>query len=213
MDRSKKESTMARFKKEFTKGLIISNPVFVLVLGLCPTLAVSTSIDNALGMTLAVLIVLLGSNIIISAIGKFVPNITRIPIFIVIIATLVTVVNLLFHANLPDTYESLGIFLPLVVVNCIILGRAEAFASKNSVVYSIADALGITVGFMLALLMLSFIRQVLGTGSLTAFGIHCFTLPVLGEHPISIFILPAGAFLVIGLLMALFKRTGVIKND
>jgi electron transport complex protein RnfE len=204
---------MGKFAKEFAKGIIITNPVFVLVLGLCPTLAISTSIDNALGMTLAVLIVLLGSNIIIAAIRNYVPNITRIPIFIVIIATLVTVVNLIFHAYLPDTYEALGIFLPLVVVNCIILGRAEAFASKQSVVHSIADALGITVGFMIALLMISFIRQVLGTGSLSVFGIDFFTLPVLGERPIAIFILPYGAFMVIGLLMGLFRRTGVMKSE
>jgi electron transport complex protein RnfE len=204
---------MGKFGKEFAKGIIITNPVFVLVLGLCPTLAISTSIDNALGMTLAVLIVLLGSNILIAAIRKYVPNITRIPIFIVIIATLVTVVNLIFHAYLPDTYEALGIYLPLVVVNCIILGRAEAFASKHTVVHSIADALGITVGFMLALLMISCIRQVLGTGGLSVFGIDLFTLPVLGEHPIAIFILPYGAFLVIGLLMGLFRRTGVMKSE
>jgi electron transport complex protein RnfE len=203
---------MGKFGKEFAKGIIITNPVFVLVLGLCPTLAISTSIDNALGMTLAVLIVLLGSNIIIAAIRNYVPNITRIPIFIVIIATLVTVVNLIFHAYLPATYEALGIYLPLVVVNCIILGRAEAFASKHTVAHSIADALGMTVGFMLALLMISFIRQVLGTGSLSVFGVDLFTLPVLGEHPIAIFILPYGAFIVIGLLMGLFRRTGVMKE-
>jgi len=204
---------MGRFGKEFTKGIILSNPVFVLVLGLCPALAISTSIDNALGMTLAVLIVLLGSNIIIAAIRGVVPNIMRIPIFIVIIATLVTAVNLIFHAYLPDTYESLGIFLPLVVVNCIILARAEAFASKNSISNSVADALGITVGFMLALLLISFIRQILGTGNLTVFGFDLFTLPVLGEHPIAAFILPYGAFIVIGLLMALFRRTGVMKSE
>jgi electron transport complex protein RnfE len=203
---------MGKFGKEFAKGIIITNPVFVLVLGLCPTLAISTSIDNALGMTLAVLIVLLGSNILIAAIRNYVPNITRIPIFIVIIATLVTVVNLIFHAYLPDTYKALGIYLPLVVVNCIILGRAEAFASKHTVVQSIADALGMTVGFMTALLMISFIRQVLGTGSLSVFGVDLFTLPVLGEHPIAIFILPYGAFIVIGLLMGLFRRTGVMKE-
>ncbi len=204
---------MGKFGKEFAKGLILSNPVFVLALGLCPTLAISTSIDNALGMTLAVLIVLLGANIIIAAIRKIVPNIMRIPIFIVIIATLVTAVNLIFHAYLPDTYESLGIFLPLVVVNCIILGRAEAFASKNPVLHSIADALGITIGFMLALLMISFIRQVLGTGNLTVFGFDFGTLPVLGEHPMAIFVLPYGAFLVIGLIMAIFRWKGVMKGD
>jgi len=203
---------MGKFGKEFAKGLIISNPVFVLALGLCPVLAISTSIDNALGMTLAVLIVLLGANVIISLIRRFVPSITRIPIFIVIIATLVTVVNLIFHARFPDLYESLGIFLPLIVVNCIILGRAEAFASKNPILDSIADALGITVGFMLALLIISFLRQILGTGNLAVFGIHFFDLPVLKEHPIVIFILPPGAFLLIGLIMALFRRTGVMKE-
>ena len=203
---------MRKFGKEFAKGIIITNPVFVLVLGLCPTLAISTSIDNALGMTLGVLIVLLGSNTIIAAIGRFVPNITRIPIFIVVIATLTTIVNLLFHANLPDIYQALGIYLPLIVVNCIVLGRAEAFASKNPVLHSIADALGMTVGFMLALLMISFSRQLLGTGNISAFGINLFTLPVLGEHPIAIFILPYGAFLIIALLLALFRRTGVMKD-
>jgi electron transport complex protein RnfE len=203
---------MGKFGKEFVKGLIITNPVFVLVLGLCPTLAISTSVGNALGMSLGVVIVLLGSNAIISAIRKFIPNIVRIPIFIVIIATMVTIVNLIFHANFPDLYESLGIYLPLIVVNCIVLGRAEAFASKNPIVHAIADALGMAVGFMLALLMISSIRQTLGTGSLSVFGFHFFTLPVLGKHPITIFILPYGAFLVIALLMALFRRTGVMKK-
>lgn len=204
---------MGRFGKEFTKGLIISNPVFVLALGLCPTLAISTSIDNALGMSLGVLIVLLGSNIIIAAVRNFVPTITRIPIFIVIIATLVTVVSLIFHAFLPSTYEALGIYLPLITVNCIILGRAEAFASKNPMSASIADALGITVGFMLALLLISFIRQILGTGSLDVFGMHLFTLPGLGEHPITIFVLPYGAFLVIGVIMGILRWKGVMKGE
>lgn len=203
---------MGKFGKEFIKGLIITNPVFVIVLGLCPLLAISTSVDNALGMSLAVLIVLLGSNAIIAAIRRFVPNIVRIPIFIVVIATMVTIVNLIFHANFPDLYESLGIYLPLVVVNCIVLARAEAFASKNPIVHSIADALGMSVGFMLALLMISFLRQVPGTGSLSVFGFHFFTLPVLGENPIAIFILPYGAFLVIALLMVIFRRTGVLKK-
>jgi electron transport complex protein RnfE len=203
---------MGKFVKEFIKGLIITNPVFVLVLGLCPLLAISTSVDNALGMSLAVFIVLMGSNVIIAAIRRFIPNIVRIPIFIVIIATMVTIVNLTFHANFPDLYESLGIYLPLVVVNCIVLGRAEAFASKNPIPYAVADALGMSVGFMLALLMISFLRQVPGTGSLSVFGFHFFTLPVLGEHPITIFILPYGAFLVIALLMAIFRRAGLIEK-
>ena len=204
---------MGTLMKEFVKGIIITNPVFILALGLCPALAISTSLDNALGMTGGVLMVLLGSNIIISLIRKAVPNIVRIPTFIVIIATFVTIVTLVFHAYLPDLYESLGIFLPLIVVNCIILCRAEAFASKNPILASIADALGITVGFMLALLMISFLRQMLGTGSLSIFGVHLFTLPVLGEDPMIIFILPPGAFLVIALLLALFRRMGVMKGE
>lgn len=204
---------MGRFGKEFAKGIVISNPVFILALGLCPTLAVTTSLDNALGMSVGVAVVLLGSNIIISAIRKIVPIIIRIPIFIVIIATFVTIVNLMFHAYVPSLYESLGIYLPLTVVNCIILGRAEAFASKNPMVYSIADALGITIGFMLALLIISFLRQVLGTGSLSVFGVNLFTLPVLGEQPMVMFILPPGAFLVIALLLALFRRMGVMKSE
>ncbi|MCD6358420.1 MAG: electron transport complex subunit RsxE [Dehalococcoidia bacterium] len=202
---------MTRWRKDFLKGIIVSNPVFVLVLGLCPTLAISTSIDNALGMTMGVTIVLLGSNIIISAIRKIIPNSVRIPVFIVIIASFVTIVSLTFQAYFPDIYESLGIFLPLIVVNCIVLGRAEVFASKNSVFYSIADALGVAIGFMLALLIISFIRQLLGTGALTIFGNELFSLPGLVEHPLSIFIQAPGAFLVIALLMALFKHTGVIE--
>jgi electron transport complex protein RnfE len=203
---------MRAFGKEFLKGLIITNPVFVLVLGLCPLLAISTSLDNAFGMTLGVLIVLVTSNTLIAAIRKFIPNIVRIPIFIVIIATMVTIVNLIFHANFPDLYKSLGIYLPLIVVNCIVLGRAEAFAQKNPVVLSIADALGMTLGFMLALLMIAFSRQLLGTGNISVFGINFFTLPVLGKHPIAMFIFPQGAFLIIALLLALFRRTGVMKG-
>ena len=202
---------MGIWRKEFLKGIIASNPVFVLVLGLCPVLAVSTSIDNALGMSMGVAIVLLGSNIIISAIRKLVPSTVRIPVFIVVIATFVTIVNLLFQAYLPALYESLGIFLPLIVVNCIVLGRAEAFASKKSVLDSIADALGITIGFMLALIIISFIRQLLGTGVLIVFGKELLSLPGLADYPMALFILPPGAFLVIALLLALFRRTGVME--
>ena len=204
---------MGKFWKEFAKGIIISNPLFVLALGFCPALAVSTSVDNAIGMSVGVLFVLLGSNLIISAIRKAVPNIVRIPVFIVIIATFVTVVNLVFHAYVPSLYESLGIYLPLIVVNCIILGRAEAFASKNPVTSSIADALGVSIGFLLALLIISFLRELLGTGSLSLFGVDLFTLPVLGENPMTIFILPPGAFLVMALLLALFRRMGVMKSE
>ncbi len=203
---------MDKFRKHFIAGLIVANPIFVLALGLCPTLAVSVTIDNGLVMSGAVVFVLVASCIVISTIRKFVPNMVRMPIFIVIIATFVTIIGLTIQAYLPAFHESLGLFLPLIVVNCIILGRAEAFASKNPVISSIADALGVGVGFMLALVTISFFRELFGTGSLSVLGVDLFTLPVLGEHPISLFILPPGAFLVIGLLLALFRRTGVIKE-
>ena len=196
-----------------SKGIIISNPIFVLALGFCPALAVSTSVDNAIGMSVGVLFVLLGSNIIVSLIRKWVPNMVRIPVFIVIIATFVTVINLVFHAYVPALYESLGIYLPLIVVNCIILGRAEAYASKNPVTGSIADALGVSIGFFLALFLIAFLREILGTGSLSLFGTHLFTLPVLGDNPMTLFILPPGAFLIMALLLALLRKMGVIKYE
>ncbi len=208
----REETKTRKFWIEFAKGIIISNPVFVLALGLCPALAVTVSLDNALGMSAGVLFVLLGSNIIISLIRKMVPNMVRIPVYIVIIATFVTIIGLVFEAYVPSVYDSLGIYLPLIVVNCIILGRAEAFASRSRVLYSIADALGAGVGFMLALVLISLFRQTLGTGGLSVFGVELFTLPVLGDHPMLFFILPPGAFLVIGLLLALFRQLGVLKQ-
>ena len=208
-----KQSRGAVFWKELVKGLVISNPVFILTLGLCPVLAVTNSIDNALGMGAGVIFVLLCSNIIISAIRKVIPALVRIPVFIVIIATFVTILSLVFEAYLPPLHESLGIYLSLIVVNCIILGRAEVFASKNNVLFSIADAIGIGLGFTIALLMIALFREILGTGSLSVFGFNLFSIPVLSEHPMTFFISPPGAFLVIGLLMALFRWIGVIKNE
>jgi len=199
--------------KEFAKGIIVSNPIFVIVLGLCPSLAVSTSLDNALGMGAAVIFVLLGSNIIISLIRKAVPNIVRIPVFIVIIATFVTIVDLTMKAFSPSLSKSLGIFVPLIVVNCIILGRAEAFASRNSVLNSIMDALGMGVGFTLALFIISFFRQLLGTGKITIFGFEILRLPVISQHPFTVFILPPGAFLIIAFLLGIFRYTGVLPNE
>lgn len=208
------EPTMGkRFWNEFIKGLVITNPVFVLVLGLCPTLAVTSSIDNALGMGAGVIFVLLGSNIIVSLIRKITPVIVRIPVFIVVIATFVTVLSLLFEAYIPPLYESLGIYLALIVVNCIILGRAEAFASKNPVILSIADAFGIGLGFTVALLLVSLFREMLGTGGLSIFGLQLFSIPVLSETPLSFFIMPPGAFLVLGLLLALFRWLGLLKGE
>ena len=205
--------TAKKFWLEFAKGIVITNPVFVLVLGLCPTLAVSNSLNNALGMSAGVIFVLLGSNIIISLLRKITPNLVRIPVFIVVIATFVTILSLVFEAYLPPLYESLGIYLPLIVVNCIILGRAEVFASKNSVVLSIADAFGIGFGFTISLIIVAFFRELLGTGGLEVFGKQLFSIPVLAESPMSVFIMPPGAFIVMGLLLALFRMIGVLKNE
>jgi len=207
------ERNSRRFWKELAKGIIISNPVFILTLGLCPVLAVTNSITNALGMSAGVIFVLLCSNIIIASIRKEIPPLVRIPVFIVIIATFVTILSLLFEAYFPPLHKSLGIYLPLIVVNCIILGRAEAFASKNSVMLSMADALGIGFGFTIALIMISFFRETLGTGGLEIFGRELFELPILSVHPLNFFISPPGAFLVIGILLALFRWIGVIRGE
>jgi len=201
------------FWKEFAKGIVISNPVFILTLGLCPVLAVTTSVTNALGMGAGVIFVLLCSNIIIASIRKATPGLVRIPVFIVVIATFVTILSLVFEAYLPPLHRSLGIYLSRIVVNCIILGRAEVFASKNPVLPSIADALGIGIGFTIALVIISFSREVLGTGGLEVFGRQLFKLPVLSIHPLTFFISPPGAFLVIGSLLALFRWIGVIKSE
>jgi electron transport complex protein RnfE len=157
--------------------------------------------------------VLLASNIIISLLRNYVPDRVRIPVFIVIIATLVTIVDLMLQGFVPALSKSLGMYIPLIVVNCIILGRAEAFASKNGVSDSIADALGIGVGFGLAILLISLIRELLGTGGLSLFGHSLFTIPGLSDTPVSIFMLPMGAFLVIGTLLALFRWMGVSKGE
>lgn len=193
-------------------GIIKSNPVLILLLGLCPTLAVSTSIDNAFGMTVAVLFVLISSNIVVSLIRNYTPKRVRIPVFIVIIATLVTIVDLTMQAFLPGLSKSLGIFIPLIVVNCIILGRAEAFASKNKIPNAIMDALGMGIGFGIAITIISFLRQILGTGNLAVFGNDIFQVPGLSGNPMPIFILPMGAFLVISLLLATLRYSGVIKS-
>jgi len=193
-------------------GIIKSNPVLILLLGLCPTLAVSTSIDNAFGMTAAVLFVLISSNIIVSLIRNYTPKRVRIPVFIVIIATLVTIVDLTMQAFLPSLSKSLGIFIPLIVVNCIILGRAEAFASKNKITNAIMDAVGMGIGFGIAITIISFLRQILGTGNLAVFGNDIFQAPGLSANPMPIFILPMGAFLVISLLLATLRYSGVIKS-
>ena len=203
---------MAQIFKNLKKGLLKENPVLVLLLGLCPTLAVSTSIDNAFGMTAAVMFVLTSANIIVSIIRSVTPERVRIPVFIVIIASLVTIVDLSMKAFMPALSKSLGIFIPLIVVNCIILGRAEAFASKNSLSDSVVDALGMGLGFGLAITIISFFRQILGTGEVSVFGKQILTTPGLFDNPMAIFILPMGAFFVIACLLATLRYTGVIKS-
>ena len=186
---------MKKLIKEFFKGIGSENPIFRLVLGLCPALAVSTSVINGLGMGIAATFVLLGSNIIISLIRKSIPDQIRIPCFIVIIATFVTIVELMMKAYAPELSRSLGIFVPLIVVNCMVLGRAEAFASKKGVFVSILDALGMGAGFTLGLLLISAIRELLGNGTLFGF------LILKGFEPVLYLVLAPGALLVIGLLI------------
>jgi electron transport complex protein RnfE len=188
---------MKKLIREFTKGIRVENPVFGLILGLCPALAVSTSVANAIGMGTAAIFVLLGSNTIISLLRKLIPNQIRIPCFIVIIATFVTINELLMKAFFPALNVSLGIFVPLIVVNCIVLGRAEAFACKNNLLYSIFDALGMGVGFTLALIIIASIREILGAGRFLG-----LTL-IKGFEPVAMMILAPGALLTMGLLIGL----------
>ena len=190
--------------KEFSKGIIRENPVLRLVLGTCPTLAVTTSAFNGLGMGLAATVVLLGSNIAISLLRKIIPDKVRIPAFITIIAAFVTIVQMLTQAFLPSINESLGIFLPLIVVNCIILGRAEMFASKNGVLPSVFDALGMGVGFTLALLLMGSIREIIGAG--TIFGI---TLTANLIEPMLVMTMAPGGFFVFGILVACANKLAV----
>lgn len=184
-------------KREFVKGLLKENPVFVLLLGMCPTLGVTTSAVNGLGMGLATTAVLLGSNVVVSLSKNVIPEKVRIPAFIVIIASFVTIIDLTMAAFLPPLHEQLGLFIPLIVVNCIILGRAEAFASKNGLVSAIVDAVGMGIGFAFALTLLGAVREILGSGAF--FGL---ALPFLADNPILLFVMPPGAFLALGFLTA-----------
>lgn len=186
---------------EFTKGFIKENPILVLLLGMCPTLAVSSSAINGLGMGLAATAVLVGSNAVIAAIKNLIPDMVRIPAFIVVIASFVTIVDLSMQAYTPALSESLGVFIPLIVVNCIILARAEAFASKNGVLGSLLDGIGMGIGFTIALTVLGGLREIIGNG--TIFGIALF-----GENPTTVlmFIMPPGAFVALGLLIAFVNK-------
>lgn len=203
-------------------GIFKENPVFVSFLGMCPILAVSISVENALGMGVAVIGVLLLSNLIVSLIRDIVPSEVRIPTYIVIIASLVTITEMLMAAFVPALFNALGIFIPLIVVNCVILGRAEAFASKNGPIRSILDAIGMGLGFTVALVILAFFRELLGTGSITLikgtkelFGmtndviINIFT----GNFPSAIYILPAGAFLTLGLIVGIINTIQIVKEE
>ncbi len=187
--------------KEFSKGLLAENPTLRLVLGTCPTLATTTSVTSALGMGLAASVVLVCSNIVISALRKVIPDKVRIPAYVVVIASFVTIVQMLVKAFAPELDEQLGVYLPLIVVNCIILGRAEAFASKNPVLASAVDGLGMGVGFTAALFLMGAVREILGAGSFAG-----ISIPVLSGNPMLIFILPPGGFFVYGILMATANR-------
>ena len=190
--------------KHLSRGILRENPTFRLVLGMCPTLATTTSLENAIGMGLATTFVLCGSNMVISAVRRIIPPMVRIPCYVVIIATFVTVVDLLMQAYTPALTERLGIFIPLIVVNCIVLARAEAFASRNGILSSLADGLGMGLGFLLALSLIASIRELLGTNALTVWGQLKFTLPV--NANIILFILPAGGFITLGCLLALINH-------
>ena len=189
------------YTKEFTKGFWELNPTFKLILGMCPTLAVTTAAINGIGMGLATTFVLVCSNVVISLVRKLIPKKVRIPAFIVIIASFVTIIDLIMAGYFYELHKELGLFIPLIVVNCIILGRAEAFASKNNLAASFLDGLGIGLGFTISLTILGAIREILGNGTL--FGIHLLPSTY---TPIIVFILPPGAFLTLGFLMAVMNK-------
>ena len=181
-------------------GLVKSNPTFVLVLGMCPTLGTTTSAENGFGMGVATMAVLIMSNLVISLIKNLIPDKVRIPAFIVVIASFVTIIQMVMQAYVPALYQSLGVFIPLIVVNCIILGRAEAFASKNGAIDSILDGIGIGLGFTLSLTVIGAVREILGSGAI--FG---HSLGIADYTPL-IFVLAPGAFLVLGYVMVLFNK-------
>jgi electron transport complex protein RnfE len=193
---------------EFIKGFWSENPIFRLVLGLCPTLAVTTSAENGLGMGLASTFVLVCSNIVISSIRKFIPKKVRIPAFIVTIATFVTIVDLVMNGYFHALHKSLGLFIPLIVVNCVILGRAEAFASKNPLWVSLIDGIGMGLGFTISLIVIGAIREVLGNGTI-------FNISIFGEGylPLLLMILPPGAFIVLGVLLGLMNKAELAIAD
>lgn len=195
-----KDENKPSLRGVFINGILNENPTFRLVLGTCPTIAVTTSAINGVGMGLAATFVLIGSNVVISALRKVIPDKVRIPCFVLVICTFVTIVQMLLQAFVPSLYASLGLFIPLIVVNCIILARAEAFASKNGVVASAVDGLGMGLGFTLAMLLMGAIREVFGSGTL--FGVQLFGGAF---EPMLLFVLAPGGFIVFGLLLGIIN--------
>ena len=191
--------------ENFSKGLIKDNPVFALFLGLCPTLAVTTSANNGLGMGLATTFVLVMSNLVVSLIKNLIPPKVRIPTFIVVIASFVTIVQMVTQAFVPDLYEALGIFIPLIVVNCLVLGRSEAFASKNDIFSSIIDGLGMGLGFAIALTILGGVREILGSGSFTLIP-GTIEMTIYQGDGMLVFVLAPGAFIALGYLIMLANK-------
>ncbi len=191
------------FLKELTRGIVKENPTFRLVLGMCPTLATTSSLENGLGMGVAATFVLVGSNFVISSLRNLIPASIRIPCYVVVIATFVTVIDLLMQAFTPALASSLGIFIPLIVVNCIILGRAEAFAAKNPVLASVADGIGMGIGFTLALSVIAAVREIIGAGTLTVWGDLAFRVQ---PATLTLAILPAGGFITLGCILALLNH-------
>ena len=195
---------MNKYVERLYNGVIKENPTLVLMLGMCPTLAVSTRAMNGIGMGLSTLAVLVLSNLVISLLRKVIPDQVRLPAYIVIVASLVTVTELLIEAYLPSVYEALGIYIPLIVVNCIILGRAEAYANKHSFGLSIMDGFGMGIGFTVALTLAGLVREILGSG--TAFGLQILPESI---EPMAIFVQPPGAFLVIAMFIAIMNAIGI----
>ncbi len=199
------------------KGLFVENPIFILLLGMCSSLAITTNLTNAVGMGMAVTAVLIMSNMIISLLRKIIPNEIRIPVFIVIIATLVKCVQLLMNAYTPALYNSLGVFIPLIVVNCIILGRAEAFASKNGIFDSLLDAIGMGLGYTFAVVVISFFRELIGTGGISLLNPFdssqvIFDLKLFEEYAVSLFTQPAGAFITLGCILGFVQWLKIRKS-
>ena len=214
-----------KFKDQLKAGVILDNPIFMQTIGLCPTLATSTSLSNAIGMGVAATIVLIASNVVISLLRKFIPDKVRIACFITIIATFVTMIDLALQAFVPSLAASLGLFLPLIVVNCIILGRAEAYASKNKVVPSALDGVCMGLGFTFALVLMGFFRELLGAGTILsglstllpflagAIPAEGFAVPFLNTNPMVMMILPAGGFLMMGFIFAAIPKIMAGKED